>query len=347
MDLTGRFGVSFLPGAARDVVRWATVAEELGYARVGIGDSPALYRDPWMTLAVVAQATSTIPIGIWVTNPMTRHPLITASAARTLAELAPGRVFVGIATGDSGLEGAGLRPARIERLARYVQALRELLATGRTTYDGRPAHLSWPSREDRVPVYVAAHGERSIRLAGELADGVVFGLGVAPDVIAWCLAVLRDSAETVGRDIDDLDAWWTARYLVDEEPRVARDEMAGILAEAAHVFARTAFTAGLGPPALRPAVEQLAAEFDRGHYGGSTPEQRRAYARRAFELGVGDYLVGRYAFAGTPDECRAQVERAVAAGAHRFMYSMRGPDREGKLRAWERLVVRPSGPTGS
>ena len=342
MDLQGRFGVSFLPGRVVDVIGWARVAEELGYARVGIGDSPSLYREPWVTLAAVASATSTLPVGVWVTNPITRHPLVTASAARTLAELAPGRIFVGVATGDSGLEGAGYAPAPVDALAEYVRVLRELLATGTSTYDGRPVRLPWPDSGPAIPVYVAAHGERTIRLAGAMADGVVLGLGIAPEVIDWSLTTLREGAEAAGRVVADLDVWWTVRYLVAEQTGAAREEMAGILAEAAHVLARTAFRSGLGPPELRAGVERLAAEFDRARYGGGTPEQRRANARRAFELGVGDYLVDRYAFAGTPDECAAQVRRAIAAGAERFMYSMRGPDREGRLRDWHRLVVRPS-----
>src|SRR5687767_226788 len=101
--MTVKFGVSFLPRAPETVVRWSTVAEELGYDRLGIGDSPMLYRDPWITLALVAKSTQRIPIGVWVTNPVTQHPLVMANAAATLDELAPGRICIGIATGDSGI----------------------------------------------------------------------------------------------------------------------------------------------------------------------------------------------------------------------------------------------------
>ncbi|MEA2535912.1 MAG: 5,10-methylenetetrahydromethanopterin reductase [Chloroflexota bacterium] len=334
-----RFGVSFLPRSADRVSGWARLAEELGFARVGIGDSPALYRDPWMTLALVARATERIPIGIWVTNPATRHPVVTASAAAMLDELAPGRVCIGIATGDSGVSGAGLRPGGVDGLAAYVRAVRALLENGEASYEGATARLSWPERSRQVPIYVAAHGQRSMQLAGEIADGAIMGLGILPAIIDQSLEWLRQGAVRAGRRHDDIDVWWTVRYLVDERADVARTEMAGILAEAAHMLARTAFKAMPGGSEHQAGLERLASEYDPVMYGRSEPDVRRRHARRAAELGVADYLLDRYAFAGTPEECASQVERATRAGATQFMYSMRGPDRESRLRDWHRLVM--------
>ncbi len=339
MNPAAAFGVSFLPGAPADVASWSRVAESLGYARVGIGDSPAGFRDPWMTLAVVAAATSRIPIGIWVTNPVTRDPLVTADAAATLDELAPGRTFIGIATGDSGLSGAGHQPATLGDLDAYVRAVRDLLERGEAVHHGLRSRLSWPGRPRRIPIYLAAHGERSIRLAGAIADGAVMGLGISPDVIERCLGLLGAGAAGAGRKVSEIDVWWTVRYLVGEAPGAAREEMAGILAEAAHVLARTAFRFDPGPDHYQPAIEQLASEFDRRGYGDTDPATRRQLGRRAFELGIGEHLVERYAFAGTPAECAEQIGRAVASGARQFMYSMRGPDRERRLHEWHDLVV--------
>lgn len=80
-----RFGFSIAPGESLGVGREVAEAEVLGYDRVGIWDSPALFRDPWVTLASVARDTSRIRLGTWVTNPLTRHPVVTASAAAALA----------------------------------------------------------------------------------------------------------------------------------------------------------------------------------------------------------------------------------------------------------------------
>jgi 5,10-methylenetetrahydromethanopterin reductase len=253
MQRTVRFGVSVLPGAVGEVVAWSRAAEELGYARVGIGDSPRLYREPWMTLGAIAGNTSHVPIAIWVTNPVTRHPQITACAAATLDEIAPGRVSIGIGSGDSGIAGAGQRPATIAELRAYVLAVRGLLERGEASFDGAVARLSWPQAgiRRRIPIYLAGHGERAIRLAGEVADGVIFGLGISPDAVDRSLEWLSRGARAGGRSVDELDVWWTVRFLVADDGEAAREEMAGILTEAAHMIARTAFRSGLGSAAQR------------------------------------------------------------------------------------------------
>jgi 5,10-methylenetetrahydromethanopterin reductase len=343
MQPSVRFGVSVLPGAASEVVTWSRVAEELGYARVGIGDSPRLYREPWMVLGAIAANTSHVPIAIWVTNPATRHPLITACAAATLDEMAPGRVSIGIGSGDSGITGAGRRPASIAQLRAYVVAVRDLLRRGEATYDGTIARLSWPLSvpRHRIPIYLAGHGEQAIRLAGEIADGVTLGLGISPDAVDRSLEWLSAGSLAGGRSVDELDVWWTVRFLVADDGQAAREEMAGILTEAAHMIARTAFRSGLGSAEQRASLERLAASFDHATYGSEDVAGRRERGRLAFEMGVADQLLDRFAFAGTAAQCRAQIERARREGANQFMYSMRGPDRDQRLRDWHRLVMQP------
>jgi 5,10-methylenetetrahydromethanopterin reductase len=76
-------------------------AEELGYARAWCYDSPALYPDVWMTLALAAERTSRIGLGPGVLIPSLRHPMVTAAAIAMLAEQAPGRVVVGVGSGFS------------------------------------------------------------------------------------------------------------------------------------------------------------------------------------------------------------------------------------------------------
>src|SRR5205085_11944983 len=67
------FGYSVTPGPAGGVAKESAAAEGMGYDRIGIWDSPALFREPWVTLAAVATATRRAAIGPWVTNPLSRH----------------------------------------------------------------------------------------------------------------------------------------------------------------------------------------------------------------------------------------------------------------------------------
>ena len=113
---TPAFGFSISPGTASGVATESREAERLGYARIGIWDSPALFREPWVVLAAMARDTNEIAIGTWVTNPLSRHPVVTASALASLDELAPGRVYLGIGTGGTGVLHLGLEAASLAQL---------------------------------------------------------------------------------------------------------------------------------------------------------------------------------------------------------------------------------------
>ena len=90
-------GVPPSPQAAHLAVQ----AEKLGYDRVWLYDSPAIYEDIWAWLALCAQATDKIGLGTAVLVPHSRHVMVTASAAATIEGLAPGRLALGFGTGAS------------------------------------------------------------------------------------------------------------------------------------------------------------------------------------------------------------------------------------------------------
>src|SRR5258707_8064850 len=159
------FGFSISPGDPLGVGREAAEAEVLGYDRIGVWDSPALFREPWVVMAALARDTRRIALGTWVTNPLTRHPVVTASAAASLDEIAPGRVYVGIGSGDTGVTHLGMQAAPLAQLKSYVLAVRHLLETGVAEYQGERVRLEWARR--RIPLLITAHGSRSLRLAGE------------------------------------------------------------------------------------------------------------------------------------------------------------------------------------
>src|SRR5262249_57825183 len=63
----------------------------------------------------------------------------------------------------------------------------------------------------RVPIYLAAEGPRTLELAGRIADGVIVGLGLTPEVIALSLAAIERGARAAGRSLADVDVWWFAK----------------------------------------------------------------------------------------------------------------------------------------
>src|SRR5919199_231695 len=161
--------------AAGDVAR---LAEARGFDLIGIADSPALSYDPYMALTLAASATSRVRVGTAVTNVQTRHPLIIANLAASLEELAPGRSFLGLGTGWSGVRHAGAGQTRLADLGDAVRQIRALLAGQTVDFGG--ASVALRVSPQPVPILLAASGPKALRLAGELADVALFNLGVVP-----------------------------------------------------------------------------------------------------------------------------------------------------------------------
>ena len=331
MDIP-QFGFSIPPGAPAGVGDEVAAAEAMGYDRVGIWDSPALFREPWVTLAAVAQHTHHIALGTWVTNPLSRHPVVTANAAATLDDLAPGRVYLGIGTGDTGALHLGLQPARLAQLEDYVMAVRRLLEDGRAHYQGQPVRLEWARR--RIPIVIAAHGARSLRLAGRIGDGVVVGLGVTPEVVQGALEILEQGAAEAGRRLADIDVWFTSFWFVDVEPGAARQQGAWAAIPFVAHFARAGVEGKLVPPEVHAALVEFGSAYDKVTHGAVPDEQKEAYAALADKLGVRAYFQRRFTFAGTPDEVEEQMRSAIAAGATQFDGAIDAPLPE----HWERIT---------
>lgn len=177
-------------------------AEDAGFGAVWFPDSQLLWRDVWVTLAAAAQSTARIQVGAAVTNLETRHVSVTASAVRTLQEIAADRLVVGFGTGSSSLKHLGIPPTRRDGMRAGLAALRALLA-------GDPYHLGsgWGRLRDAVgapPLYMAASGPRNLEFAGEVADGVMVLSGISEKPLTAGIARVRAGARRAGRDPDSV-----------------------------------------------------------------------------------------------------------------------------------------------
>jgi 5,10-methylenetetrahydromethanopterin reductase len=173
---------------------YAAIAEDLGYERVWLYDSPALYHDIWVTLARIADRTEHVGIGTAVLVPNNRHPLVTASAIATIEDLAPGRLAVAIGTGFTGRMAMG-KPALSWKFVRdYIATLRALLRGEVTEVDGAMVQMIHPRgfappRPIDVPIVIAANGPKGFAVAKELGDGVMTIMGGNPD-FNWCATLV-------------------------------------------------------------------------------------------------------------------------------------------------------------
>ncbi|MET7999404.1 LLM class flavin-dependent oxidoreductase [Nonomuraea glycinis] len=174
-------------------------AEELGFDDVWMPDSQLLWREVFSVLTAVALGTERIGLGTAVTNLTTRHPSVVASAARTVAELAPGRLTLGVGVGNSSVAPIGLKAATRVELAERLAQLRALLDGREWDYGQVRSRLRDPVP---VPLHLAASGPRNLRLAGEIADGVILLSGMSLETLTSAIARVREGVEAAGRPMD-------------------------------------------------------------------------------------------------------------------------------------------------
>jgi 5,10-methylenetetrahydromethanopterin reductase len=165
------------------------LAEELGYQRAWLYDSPALYPDVWMILGRCAERTSRIGLGPGVLVPSLRHPMVNAAAIAELVSQAPGRVAVAIGSGFTGRFSLGKRPLPWRQVAEYVRCLKALLAGETAEWDGASVRMMQPSgfgaeRPIDVPILIGADGPKGLAVAAELAEGVFSAAVPQPDAAA-------------------------------------------------------------------------------------------------------------------------------------------------------------------
>lgn len=178
MDSAGMPVISGVFAPSLDTPAHIELAERLGYRRAWCYDSPAVYADPWMVLALAAGRTRAIGLGPAALVPSLRHPVVTGAALATLAGLAPGRVSAAFGTGLTGRLLLGERPMRWAAVEEYVRTVRALLRGEAASWNGSLVRLSQPpgfaaGRPADVAVLVAADGPRGRAVAAGLGDGVL------------------------------------------------------------------------------------------------------------------------------------------------------------------------------
>ncbi|MGH3248425.1 MAG: LLM class flavin-dependent oxidoreductase [Trebonia sp.] len=201
-----------------ELVRLAVTAEELGATALLLADE-GIDRDLYVTLTAVAVATRKLTLIPAITNPHSRHPVVTAAALGSLAEVAPGRVVAGLGAGGTLVFGPmGLAPARpFTALSEAVEVIDALLAGQTVNHEGeftaRDARLAWAP--GRLPVSIAGRGPRVERLKAQRADWAVVS-GKPVNEMGEFARSLRTRAAAAGRQLKI--AWnpmvgWTQGHL--------------------------------------------------------------------------------------------------------------------------------------
>ena len=192
------------PVGESNLVRLAQHAEALGASAL-VADE-GIDRDLYVTLTAIAVATSRILLVPAITNPHSRHPVATAAALASLAEVAPGRVVTGLGAGGNLVFGPmGINPSRpYSALAESVDVIRRLLNGEVVHHDGEfttvNASIAWSSGP--LPLAIAGRGKRVERLAAAAAF-VASALCFADCTVA---AAEADWVILAGKAVDDVES---------------------------------------------------------------------------------------------------------------------------------------------
>jgi 5,10-methylenetetrahydromethanopterin reductase len=330
-----RFGISFTPNNLGEFKQACSTADAIGFEQIGIVDSQSVYRELYVACTLAAGATRRAKFGPRVTNALTRHPAVTASAIATLNDLAPDRVFLGIGSGDSALYNLGLQATPIKVMREYIAAVKSLYGNGEAVYQGKNIRFTWARPE--IPVYISAHGPKTLRCAGEVADGVIIGTGVQQEVTVDALSDVASGAALAGKKVSDLDIWWLVicNFGATKEEATAGIRMS--LAAPANQLARFTTENKHIPAKYLDAIRKLNQSYDfRVHLKGETETTN---TRLMQDLGLEEYLVDRYAVVGTPEQCRERIRSLIDRGVTNIWLSVYFPDKLEFMKVWADQIM--------
>lgn len=176
----------------------AALAEKNGFTYGWIFDSHVLWKEPYIPLTLMAQATKKMRLGTCVTNPATREPSVTASTLATLQLLSGGRFDLGIGRGDSARRVLGKPPTTLAVLEEATRVIKDLAEGRAVTYEDKTIQLEWAPKH-KLPVWIAGYGPKALEVTARVADGAIIQLA-DPSLVGWCIGLIRDGAKKAGRD---------------------------------------------------------------------------------------------------------------------------------------------------
>jgi 5,10-methylenetetrahydromethanopterin reductase len=295
-------------------------------------DSQSISADPYVLMGAWAMCTERLKLCTSTTNPLTRHPVVTAACAATLQSLSAGRAILGIGRGDSALAFLGYAPAELGVFQRVLQDLQTLLSGGAVAFGAhvttgkaapvasmslsdRPktASLQWlPKGMPKVPLDVAATGPKVIAMAAPVAERLTFSVGSMPERINWAVDTAREAR--AAKDLGGDGISYGAQVVVVCHPKVdvIMDTVASIVAPLARFQVIRGAAAG---PQNESDAQNFAAireGYDMTKHAGVSHEKLKGASLSA------DF-VRRFAIVGPPELCIQRLLALHALGIERFV----------------------------
>jgi 5,10-methylenetetrahydromethanopterin reductase len=309
-----------LPELAAFIVR----CEQAGFDGVGIHDHPSSGRDAYLALALACRATQRLRLFPATSSPLVRHPLVLASLAHSLDEIAPGRTYLTVAPGFISTRSIGKARAPVAVMREAIRDIRRLLAGESVEFGPAPTRLRNRTATP-TPVYLLAAGPRMIELAGEVADGAFLMVGLHSAAIRAALRHLEQGAARANRSLRDFPVVFVITLGLGS-------------AEAGTRWVRSWFAPGR-PFLAYPSASNLhwlkeaGFELEQNHDPATIPEDRARQIADAFGL------------FGPPENCAERLlqAREEAGVEHVFLFPAHDLERgydipEAEVEAFERII---------
>jgi 5,10-methylenetetrahydromethanopterin reductase len=308
-----RFGTGTTTRNFDEYRRWLQAADASGFDMLTCGDSQSLWADCFSMMTFAATLTTRPDLAITVSNPKTRHPAVCASASASVQQISKGRFRFGISSGDSALRNIGVPPGTVAEMEAYVTAVQGMTARRPVTWMGEPLALHWLDEPTPVPVWVAAEGPKTQRMAGRVADGVILSNCLTKERLDVALEHIGVGAADAGRSLDDIEIWHMVNLLFAPTEKEGIDSIASVLAGTAnHVFRFTLEGKGL-PDELKEPMRGLMSEYQSRHH--AQPGAANPNNALLDKYGLRDYLATLGTIAGPPEHCVERVREVAALGA--------------------------------
>jgi len=320
---------------ARRCVELAQLAEATGFQSLWFAENP-FNRGVWPSMTACLLATKTITIGVGVFNPYNRHPTLIAMEIAAFDELAGGRSALGIGSGiGDRVTRMGLSYAKpLAALRDCVTILRGMLAGDTVTYAGNAfsveaVRLECPVLRPDMPIYVAATGDQALRVAGQVADGVMISNMSPPGFTRRAQTLLAEGARKAGRPPPQEIVQYVP-CIVREDATEARRMVRTTIGEMLGAYWRM----GANWPAIRDAMVRES---------GIPPEEFAA-AMDAMKAGqpaaevLDERYVDAYALAGNRDDVMDGMARFAEVGVTELVVTLVGDQPERSAHALQGIL---------
>jgi probable F420-dependent oxidoreductase len=322
----------FEPFINPHVVELARHAERLGYTDAWSYES--FGPDAFAPLAAAAVAAPKLRLGSAIVPVFTRPPALIAMSAATVQQISGGRFVLGLGISTAPIVerwmGVPYRNPHT-RLRETVAALRAILRGEKVTMSGKTVKLDGfrldLALETPPPIYIAGQGEKMLRVAGEIGDGLVTNF-IRPQALPAMLAHVRTGAQAAGRNADRFDVVCRIMVAVDEDEGTILELM------------RRALTAYLTVPQYNKFFQEIGYESE-AHLA---MEAWRAGDRKRAVTAVSDEMVDSIFMFGSADKCRRRLREYEQAGVTTtaLQFNTLAPSPEERrarvLRAMEKLA---------